>query len=389
MRKLIKVIRHLVFSLNLIEKIHIETKKNYILIIIDFWKLRKTKGITILEYYDFELDKQSQLFRNSFLGLNEQREYLDLLNPKKYYIVARNKYFTHLFLENLTMAKSELYCYYNPEMNIENNKRIASDLLSTVNILKIKGIKQCVIKTDEGTHGDNVCVIQSIEYVENDCIMTQFNGNIIKLSDILKKKPLIFEGVVRQTRQFDSFNSSSVNTVRFMTTLFPNGEGKIIAIWLRIGREGKCIDNAGRGGNVDATIDILTGKIYNTVQFDGFRKTTNIINHPDNGNQIEGIIINKWDEIKEKVISLQKAIPFVKAAGWDIAITDDGPVVIEVNDFWDNTPQLFIRKGCREEIKDCYMAWKATGVSYPFERQLNKLSKKQLNKIINYDFKKN
>lgn len=51
------------------------------------------------------------------------------------------------------------------------------------------------------------------------------------------------------------------------------------------------------------------------------------------------------------------AFPFLKAVGWDIAVTEKGPVVIEINDFWDRTGQLFIKRGWRKEIRECYSAW--------------------------------
>ena len=53
-------------------------------------------------------------------------------------------------------------------------------------------------------------------------------------------------------------------------------------------------------------------------------------------------MIENWEGIKQQVLNFQRLIPFVKAAGWDIAITDEGPVVIEVNDIWDRTEQLFL-----------------------------------------------
>ncbi len=52
-------------------------------IFVDYIKLYKTKGLDPDEYYDFRFDQRSEEFRNTFLGLNEQRYYLDLLNPKK------------------------------------------------------------------------------------------------------------------------------------------------------------------------------------------------------------------------------------------------------------------------------------------------------------------
>jgi len=330
----------------------------------DYLSLYQAKGLTKDEYYDFEFEKQDAVFRRTFLGLNEQRYYLDYLNPVKYYSLARNKYLAHKILENTGVRKSELYCYYQPEARYIASDESASDLAGVLRILKAKDVRSCVIKTTESSHGDNVWVIKAIEYQENDAELTRFDGKEIILSDVLGKDALIFESIVLQTRQFSNFNESSVNTVRFMTTLWPDGSARVIATWFKVGRAGKCVDNAGSGGNVDAAIDVETGMIYNVVEFDGWRKTKEIDCHPDSGSQLNGVVIENWQAVKEEVKKFQQAFPYCKAAGWDIAITDDGPVVIEVNDFWDRTGQFFIRRGWRDEIRDCYLAWKETGKNY-------------------------
>lgn len=330
----------------------------------DYLSLCHTKGLTKDEYYDFEFEKQDAVFRRTFLGLNEQRYYLDYLNPVKYYSMARNKYMAHKILENTGVRKSELYCYYQPEARYIASDESASDLVGILRILKAKDVRSCVIKTTESSHGDNVWVIKAIEYQENDAVLTRFDGKEIILSDVLGTDALIFESIVLQTRQFSAFNESSVNTVRFMTTLWPDGSARVIATWFKVGRAGKCVDNAGSGGNVDAAIDVETGMIYNVVEFDGWRKTKEIDCHPDSGSQLNGVVIENWQAVKEEVKKFQQAFPYCKAAGWDIAIADDGPVVIEVNDFWDRTGQYFIRRGWRDEIRDCYLAWKKTGKNY-------------------------
>ena len=69
--------------------------------------------------------------------------------------------------------------------------------------------------------------------------------------------------------------------------------------------------------------------------------------------------MDNWNFICRKLKSFQQKIPFLKAVGWDVALTDNGPVIIEINDFWDTTGQLFIKKGWRESIRKCYLAWYA------------------------------
>lgn len=356
---------------NLVERIKI---------LFDYLYLRITRGLNMDEYYEFEFEKRSKEFRDSFLGWAEQGFYLRVLNPIKYYTLARNKYLAHRMLENVGVRKTPLYCYYQTEGKVFDCENIASDIKDVIRILKNKNVRQCVIKETETSHGEGVIVVKDIEYLGQDCKLYYFNGKDELLSNVLGRHPLLFEGLVQQTGQFSQMNESSVNTIRFMTTLYPDGEARIIATFIKIGRAGKCVDNAGDGGNVDVCVDTETGKIKYAIQYDGWRKIKDIECHPDSGNQLNGIVIENWEKIKAEVIKFQQAFPYCKAAGWDIAITDEGPVVIEVNDSWDRTGQYFIRRGWKNEIKDCYKAWRQVGYDPMVERGSNNFSKMQLRK---------
>lgn len=344
----------------------------------DFISLHRTKGLRPEEYYEFEFEKRSEEFRRDFLGLDEQRYYLELLNPLRYLSLARNKFVAHKMLENTGIRTSELYCYYQPEAQYAENPECAGDLAGVLRILNAKGVQSCVIKTTESSHGDNVWVIKGIEYQDDDAILTRFDGQQLPLSSVLGEEALIFESVVHQTEQFAAFNASSVNTVRFMTALYPDGSAKVIATFIKIGRAGRCVDNAGGGGNVDVCVDVATGEIRYAIQFDGWHHVQDIDCHPDSGSPLNGVIIDNWEAVKAEVVRFQQAFPYCKVAGWDIAITDDGPVVIEVNDFWDRTGQFFIRKGWRNEIRDCYLAWKQTGKDYSVGPQRLPLDDKKM-----------
>ena len=331
---------------------------------------------------DFEFEKRSELFKKEFLGLNEQRVYMDYLNPVKYYSLARNKYLAHKILEDAGIRTSTLYCYYQPEARYSDCGNNANDLYGVMSILKSQDVRSCVIKTTESSHGDNVWVVKDIKYEENDALLTRFDDKVVSLSSFLGNEPLIFESIVHQTMQFASFNESSVNTIRFMTTLWPDGSAQTIAAFIKIGRSGRCVDNAGEGGNVDVCVDVETGELRYAIQYDGWRRIKDIDYHPDNGHKLNGVVIQNWLAIKEEVAHFQQAFPFCKAAGWDIAITEEGPVVIEVNDFWDRTGQFFIRRGWRKDIRECYLAWEKTGKTYLIGRARNSLSFKKRMVII-------
>lgn len=358
-------------------------------VVCDYLKLYRHKGLDFDEYYNFAFEERSEAFKEDFLALNEQRFYLDLLNPQKYYILARNKYFAHKIMENGGIRKPELYAYYHPGCRCKGNE-MAGNAEELCGILQEKKVSKCVVKTTESSHGDNVTVITSIEYKDREALLHLYNGTICKLSCFIGKEPLLFESLVEQTEQMNALNATSVNTVRFMTALYPDGEARLIATFIKIGRAGKCVDNAGAGGNVDACVDTETGTLQYAIQYDGWRNIRNIDSHPDSKSPINGITIENWDTIKKEVLRFHQAFPYIKAAGWDIAITEQGPVAIEVNDMWDRTGQYFIRRGWRPEIRDCYLAWKKEGCTCDFGRNRSRLPQWHLNKIVAHpDFNKN
>ncbi len=357
-----------------------ESFRHRIKVLFDFLQLRKEKGLTIEEYDLYKMYDRPESFRHNFLGVNEQRYYLDLLNPTKYYILARNKYLAHQTLVAAGLPMVTLYAYYDPEAGRACNDTIAHSPKELLQILESKGVSECVFKTTETSHGSNVLVVKFINY--DDEMVTLHNGEEKKFSELLTGKPMIVEQCIHQTAQMEAINASSVNTVRFMTLLYPDGSVKIPATFIKIGRVGRCVDNAGAGGNVDACIDTETGIMQDAIRFDGWEHITEIDNHPDSNQPINGVQIENWQEICEKVKTFQQAFPFVKAAGWDIALTNQGPFIVEVNDMWDRTGQQFIHRGWRKEIRDCFLAWQRTETNNEFGRLNNELSNRKLKIIV-------
>lgn len=339
-----------------LNKIQRESRINKVSLFVDFVSLRKKK-ISRREYGNYRMYSQSKVFRDNFLSYTQAEEYWTILNPKQYACLARNKFLTYCLLNHSNIPTSELYVYYNPEQSVMT-EMLAYDYDSVRFILETKKVVSCVVKpASDSAHGIGVFVCKNVIFSDNDCMLVKQDGMQLSLKTVLGKIPLLFESVISQTEQFSLFNSSSVNTVRFMTALYPNGEVKIITTFAKIGRAGSDVDNAGGGGNVDCAIDVETGRIYNVIEFGSWQDIQKISCHPDSGVQMDGIIVNDWQYIKSKVLEFQARIPYLKTIGWDVAITDNGPVIVEINNWWDTTGQLFIGRGWKNEIEDCYNAW--------------------------------
>lgn len=149
-----------------------------------------------------------------------------------------------------------------------------------------------------------------------------------KIYERLKANGCIIEQMIDQHPLLEKFNRTSVNTLRVVTLRCADGNPKVMAGVLRIGRSGKTADNFHHYG-IAATIDVDTG-IVNSPGID--REFKRYIVHPDSGEQIIGFNIPSWEKVKDIVKRAAMVIPEVRYIGWDVAVDVNGNIqLIEGN----------------------------------------------------------
>ena len=139
--------------------------------------------------------------------------------------------------------------------------------------------------------------------------------------------PAIAEEVIVQHPKMSSLNPSSINTLRPIS-FFKDGHVYFLDIYIRIGAGG-LVDNFCDGGMV-APVDIDTGIVkYSAVD----ENLNDYYAHPITGAIIPGFQVPFFDEAKKMVVEAASRIPELRYVGWDIAITEKGPSLIEGNVF--------------------------------------------------------
>lgn len=332
--------------------------KNILWLLNDYLILRKAKKVSLTEYSNFRLYERGSSFRENFLSYRQACIYWKILNPDSYANIARDKFLSHLLLERVGIPMPKLIAYYHPEIGVKEG--LAGHHYEHIaDIIKQSGIKRFVVKpSSDSAHGSGVTVCHNLIEKDGDLYVRKYDGEEIALKKLFGNVPMLIEELVEQTDQFKKFNSSSINTVRVMTCLYPDSSVKVMATFMKIGRNGSDVDNAGSGGNVDCVIDTITGETHGAKQFNSWDDIRKIKLHPDSGEKLNGVVIRNWDEIIESLKKYQTLIPQIKIIGWDVAVTDKGPVIIEINNWWDTTGQEFIDRGWAPEVRDCYEAWK-------------------------------
>jgi hypothetical protein len=141
---------------------------------------------------------------------------------------------------------------------------------------------------------------------------------------ITKKEIGLVEEYIVQHPRMSELCSNSVNTLR-VVTINDNSKCDIIYTCLRIGN-GKIIDNLYAGGLI-AGVSKEGTVCTNAINLKG----EEFIKHPISGKTINGFCIPFWKETEELAVKIYNIVPQVKYVGWDIAITQSGPILVEGN----------------------------------------------------------
>lgn len=124
----------------------------------------------------------------------------------------------------------------------------------------------------------------------------------------------------------------SINTIRLVTIKDPTTkEPKPFAAVLRLGVNGNVVDNWAMGGLI---VEINDDATLAEHAFYKPGKGTKTTIHPDTKIQFKGFKIPFYKECVDTCLLFHKKLG-IHSIGWDVAITENGPVIIEGNDNWE------------------------------------------------------
>lgn len=185
-------------------------------------------------------------------------------------------------------------------------------------------VKRVIYKPNAGHRGYG---IEAFDLTEN---------NVREVYDILASYPIgVVEEFIVQHPSMSKLSPASVNSLRFVTVssnstpVTPDGKYADIAYSIvRIGRGDSIVDNLHSGGMV-ANVDIETGKLATN---GADRNGCMFECHPETDTPIKGFDIPYFKEAYDMVISAIETRKVEGYLGWDIAIGENGPMLLEVND---------------------------------------------------------
>jgi hypothetical protein len=161
--------------------------------------------------------------------------------------------------------------------------------------------------------------------------------------------PLIIQPRMRPHPDLVPLTAGALPTVRILTCLDTEGRPEVIAAMMRTSfGENRTVDNLHAGG-IGTLIDLDTGRLGEASNLGSDARLGWLSAHPDTGAPIEGRVVPCWKEVKAAALAAHRRFNDRVVIGWDIAVLEDGPIIIEGNGNPDlDILQRFMRVGLRE-----------------------------------------
>ena len=283
-------------------------------------------NVLYAEYFRYHFDLLSDAGRRQYVGDPERYRRCKLMSTRETQMIFENKLLTYQRFEK----------YYGREI-----LHITGEADKAAFLAFLQKHPHCILKPLYKSLGHGVSAVNADtkDFDADACFAGLFTG---------EENAWLLEERIEQSECMAAFHPQSCNTMR-VTSYLRDGKADILWCDLRMGVGGSVVDNAGAGG-VLASVDPETGIVRTPAMT---KKGDSFLCHPDTGAQIIGFHVPRWDELLALVDTLAHVVPEQPYVGWDLALTDNGWVMIEGNDRAQFGVQFAERRGYRDVI-DAY-----------------------------------
>lgn len=165
-------------------------------------------------------------------------------------------------------------------------------------------------------------------------------------SDVLRVYPegYLLQTALRPHKDMQRISGNAVGCVRLVSGHDGTEASPIYAVW-KIPEPGAFSDNFWQKGSMLGLINLTDGIVENCHRGTG-PSAEMLRNHPVSGLPVPGFQIPYWEDLMAVAKAAHELFPDLAMCGFDIAVTDDGPVIVECNDRPSHMKyQLAARKG--------------------------------------------
>ena len=173
------------------------------------------------------------------------------------------------------------------------------------------------------------------------------------LAEVFASSPqnYLLQEVASQDKALSELNPTSLNTIRCLTYLDRHGNAQVMGATLRLGAGTMVVDNAASGG-LYCGVDIDRGCILGDAVNKGGDK---FARHPNTGVLFADYPVPNLEQVFEMCSRCHEAIGQPMTVGWDVAVSPDGPLLLEGNTRWTAKLHTDVDPGVATRVWSAYL----------------------------------
>lgn len=293
-------------------------------------------------YFPYGFDVKSKSEMESYihyLPFMELREFYNEKGKKDPSFILRNKFMFSIFVESMGYKACSNIALLDQYRCFDMKTKTYYDPIQYIESLD----GAFFLKPLDGECGNGILKFE----VSNGYLL--FNNQQVSAQSLLEKvasSKYLLQEAISQHQLLSNLHPTSINTIRLITIKSVSTNCvEVFPSILRIGTSGSVVDNTSQGGlavGIDMNGQLLEYGYYKP------EYGCKVDCHPDTNIKFQLYNIPYFNEAIKQAKDLHSMLPGIGSIGWDIAISEDGPIFIEGNDNWEiNGPQI-----CHGGLKD-------------------------------------
>jgi hypothetical protein len=280
-------------------------------------------NISPYEYYFYEFYKGGKTWKQKerYIGLDGSLYWPYDLNRLKFNVALTSKYVQKYLMLGFGLPTPRLLTTVGKDFEIDTLDGLRRFL---------SGCRQDVVfKPISSMGGKNILILNRREqgfFMGDEEYSPEKIWHHVEAQ---MKKGYLVEEKVTNSDQLAALYPYSLNCFRVITVKLPGQPSRVLTWGLKLGRGKSVVDNVGAGG---LFVLLDESGLIKMGYSKGYEQS--FTHHPDTGASLVGVRLKGGEAVKELALEASRRFGFLGNIGWDIGLTNAGPVIIEGNNLW-------------------------------------------------------
>lgn len=261
-------------------------------------------------------------------------------NPRQFFGLTEDKAIFYAYCRGHGIIHPKVFAVIGPLGGLTGEGTLLESREECERFIREELPHQFVLKTVGGHHGAEVFLVSRKDdlYLDSEGTLRDMGG----LYDYCVSGSLTSRWVFQERLRCHPdiarlTGTEALSTARLITRIDEKGNSCLLHASLKVIVGKNIIDNIcdGQTGNLVADVDFETGVITQCQNPSTKWGSLPLETHPDTGVPFQGFQLPHWTAARELVERIAPKFLPDRLLGWDVALTPEGPCIIEANAYWD------------------------------------------------------